>query len=57
MKSFPDGGVGQRGRRFGRQLVALRRQHGKRGPSQARVILEGQKKKKLVRVGAGQTVN
>lgn len=40
MKPFSNGGVGQRGRRLGRQLVALRSQHGQRGSTQARVILQ-----------------
>ena len=46
MKPFSDGGVGERGRRFRRQLVALCGQHGQgaRSTAQAGVILEGQKK-------------
>jgi hypothetical protein len=39
MKSFADGRVRQRRRRFGRQLVALGCQHGERGPAQAGMIL------------------
>ena len=41
VKSLPDGGVGERGRRLRGELVALRGEHGQRSAAQARMVLEG----------------
>jgi hypothetical protein len=44
MKPFAHGGVGQRGWGLGRQLVALRRQHGQRGATETRMVLKMERK-------------
>ena len=46
MKSLSDGGVGERGRRLGGELVALRGEHGQRSAAQAGMVLEGREGQK-----------
>ena len=48
MKSLPDGGVGERGRRLRGELVALRGEHGQRSAAQARMVLEGRRRTERV---------
>ena len=43
MKSLSDGGVGERGRRLGGELVALRGEHGQRSAAQAGMVLQGRR--------------
>ena len=49
MESFSNGRVGERGRRLGRQFVALRRQHRQGSAAQTGVILKEERNRTLER--------